>query len=298
MPQERIRSYFKSLSVLPLTSAFTVIVSSVLRKIFNRRKERDLFVEMEVMKWIFSGGGKVNRDKTTVIASVNFGPGSKSILLRLRRATSDFHVFRQVFMEEEYAEILKMVKDHSSPINIVDAGANIGTTSLWLKTFFPLARVYAIEADNENFKCLEANFKLNQMEQDLIPLHRALWNNDDELSVISDFRDGRSHSKSVSDYAKGNTTVKGITVDEIKSMIPNHQIDVFKIDIEGAEKQLFADQKKAGQIFTNIGVIAIEVHPEHIEETMVVNFFKNIGYNEFRNGETHFFNRKDIISYA
>jgi hypothetical protein len=63
--------------------------------------------------------------------------------IRLRRRTSDFDVFRQIFLCRQYALRPKEPVEY-----IVAAGANIGLASVYLLRRFPLARVIAIEPDS------------------------------------------------------------------------------------------------------------------------------------------------------
>ncbi len=77
-------------------------------------------------------------------------PGSTGSSSRasLRKNSSDAQVFRQVVVEGEYAALTQFIqtKGFSSAIRyILDAGANIGLTTLHLKQHFPAAEVIAIE---------------------------------------------------------------------------------------------------------------------------------------------------------
>src|SRR5262245_51740970 len=76
--------------------------------------------------------------------------GSTSVVLRrdefpyvIRHGTSDFAVFCEVLLQEEYACI-----PHLDDVRtIVDAGANVGFSTRYLLRRFPSARVIALEPD-------------------------------------------------------------------------------------------------------------------------------------------------------
>lgn len=55
--------------------------------------------------------------------------------LYLRPGTSDRDVFRQIFIEEEYGLI---PKNNSHKVStVIDCGANVGITTVYLVTIFP-----------------------------------------------------------------------------------------------------------------------------------------------------------------
>lgn len=72
--------------------------------------------------------------------------------LYLRPGTSDRDVFRQTFIEEEYGIIPK--NNNHKVQTVVDCGANIGITTVYLAKIFPKAQLIAIEPDPGNFSVL------------------------------------------------------------------------------------------------------------------------------------------------
>lgn len=283
--------YVRSLRTLPFLHALKVVAASVTRHFFKQDTEKDAFVQMEVVKWVLRRGGAVRSERNGLLIFVHAATGQPPVQVFLRKATSDFYVFRQVFMEEEYHELVPLIENRSAELQIIDAGANIGTTTLWLKSNFPNARIISVEADQENFHCLARNIDLNRDMSGLMPLYRALWINEDELAIHSDFRDGKSHSKSVSAEGSGVRNVKGIKASQLKSMLSG-EINIFKIDIEGAEQHLFNDEVMAAEVLENVKVVAIELHPEWVDEEKVVDQFRRLGYQGFHRGETYFFSKK------
>jgi hypothetical protein len=90
--------------------------------------------------------------------------------LYLRISTSDWEVFRQVFIEKGYQEPY-MARPHAAQLKrfynavldsgktpvIVDCGANIGLSAVWYSSQFPKAVVVAIEPEPRNFAMLQKN---------------------------------------------------------------------------------------------------------------------------------------------
>ena len=122
---------------------------------------------------------------------------------------------------------------------IVDCGANIGATTLYFSTHIPNATVIAIEPERSNFELLVKNMA-----------DRA--NTKTVYAAISSVA-GRAHivdagignwgyrTEFVDDQNSGTDSVPCITMREIYA---SHSVGFFplivKIDIEGAERDLFA----------------------------------------------------------
>lgn len=78
----------------------------------------------------------------------------------LRDDSSDLKVFLQVFSKNEYLTLVRAVSDNADakPLIIVDLGANIGLTALYLSAFLPVQKYIALEPSTENFALLCKNF--------------------------------------------------------------------------------------------------------------------------------------------
>ena len=104
--------------------------------------------------------------------------------IQLRNGTSDFAVFRQVFLEQQY----NLPAAHSAEF-IIDAGANIGLASAYFLSINPMASVVAIEPDLENYTLAIENLKPFGARCRLI--HGALWSRSGTVGVSrGTFRDG------------------------------------------------------------------------------------------------------------
>src|SRR5262245_8086929 len=88
------------------------------------------------------------RGPTTRISRPGYG---EPFTLRLRG--SDLMTFFQVIVHKGY----ELPWSGPDPRVIVDAGANIGLSSIWFATQYPEAKVIAIEPNRDNFALLEEN---------------------------------------------------------------------------------------------------------------------------------------------
>jgi len=151
----------------------------------------------------------------------------------LRPQTSDFDVFRGVFIDGQYDFDVS-----GSVRTIVDCGANVGLTSLYFHRRYPHARIVAVEPHPENFEFAERNTRAYQQ---ITTLRRAIWPDAGELAIRSgSYRDGRHWAAQVSAEVRiGDVTAPAVTMQDLIREFRIDEIDILKIDIEGAEKQLF-----------------------------------------------------------
>lgn len=165
-----------------------------------------------------------------------------------RPGTSDEGVVNQIFIQEDYSLVRlkrfddlakfaeRQIRCEQAPL-IVDAGANIGASSVYFALKYPLAKIVAIEPSLENFFLLSTNSKGLQIEPSL----GGIASKPGSLNVIdvgSGFWGLRTEAAVTGEF--GNH-VPAITID---SIYQEHKKGYFpfivKIDIEGGEKELFS----------------------------------------------------------
>jgi FkbM family methyltransferase len=175
--------------------------------------------------------------------------------LYLRVATTDVSVYRQIFVERHYDIPLD-----STPGVIIDAGANIGLSSVFFALKYPAARILAIEPDKDNFEMLSAN---TREYSNIRPLNAALWSEEGEISLV-DSGEGSHGFQTRKDLIQGETplrSIKAVTIPSVKRDYQFSKIDLLKIDIEGAEKEVFETSK---DWINDVQAIMAEVH-EHLK---------------------------------
>lgn len=92
---------------------------------------------------------------------------SERIRFETQKKTSDRTVFYNVIVKEQYKDLLV-----DNPVNIIDAGANIGCTSVYFARLYPDARIIAIEPDQDNFDTMLENIR---PYPNIIPVKAGLW---------------------------------------------------------------------------------------------------------------------------
>ena len=166
----------------------------------------------------------------------------------LRIDTSDFCAYRDVliFKSKSYDPGIP----NFSPDTIVDAGAHIGMASVLFALRYPRARIIAIEPEPSNFAALVRNtapFKT------ITPIQAALWRDDGEVTLGP----SSAHPKGAFQIVEnGSQRVRAIKMDTLIRETGIASIDLLKVDIEGAEIEVF----ESCHWIRNVRVIAIELH--------------------------------------
>lgn len=181
-------------------------------------------------------------------------PGTKTKVL-LRLGSSDISVFNGIFHWQEYGWDLER-----QPRTVVDGGAYIGLSAIYFTMRYPGVRVIAVEASESNYNLLVRN---TSAFPNIEPVHAALWPQPGSL-VLTDpgtglwglqVRDASAAEETQMD--KSYDSVRAITIPDIVRDCKLDKIDLLKIDIEGAEKELFG---APAPWLDQVDAICIELH--------------------------------------
>jgi FkbM family methyltransferase len=180
-------------------------------------------------------------------------PGMKCPV-QLRFGTTDVEVFKQVLLDSEYDFSLP-----SAPKVIVDAGANIGLSAVYFANKYPSAVIYALEPEESNFKLLEMNVAAYPQ---IKPLHAALWSEDKQIMLVDPLGGHCGFMTQEETPQKGHQHgfVPAITLDTLMKQKGLKCIDLLKVDIEGAEKEVF---ESCSTWIGKIGVVMVELHDRY-----------------------------------
>ena len=166
----------------------------------------------------------------------------------LRIDTSDFCAYRDVLIVKSKSYD-PGIQDFT-PSTIVDAGAHIGMASILFAHMYPAARIVAIEPEPSNFAALVRN---TTPYKTITPIQAALWREDGEVTLGP----CNAHPKGAFQIVEnGSQRVRAITMDTLMRETGIHSIDFLKVDIEGAEIEMF----ESCPWIKNVRVIAIELH--------------------------------------
>lgn len=179
--------------------------------------------------------------------------------LFLRPGTDDIDAVLNNIVRREYGQFdIDVI-----PKVIVDAGAYIGDTAAYFLSRFPTAKVYAVEPNPDSIAMAQRNLAPYGDRVSLIPA--ALY---DKTTRV--FVNGIATGAHI-----GNVgfDVETITLPALLKEIPEGFIDILKLDIEGAEAQLF------GAYFDDwlpkVGMIIMETHGPEIEQRVLRTLLEN-----------------------
>jgi FkbM family methyltransferase len=160
--------------------------------------------------------------------------------------STDVLTYEQVFLNNEYE-----FRAIERPQVIVDAGANVGLASILFANRYPQAKIFAIEPEHDNFTLLTENV---HPYDNIVPLHAALWGENTTIHLMDP---GDGAWGFMTEPAGEGRAVRAITVDRLMSDHGIGHIDILKVDIEGAEKEVFAD---TSAWIDRVGSIIVELH--------------------------------------
>lgn len=170
--------------------------------------------------------------------------------IHFRRGTSDFACFEQIFLSQQYHSPFKI-----EPLTIVDAGANIGTSVRYFAAKYPEAEIWAIEPDVSNFELLKSNCETLPRTH---LIASALWPNNEPVFFTN--LDAAKWEFEVTNAPPVATSLalSSVTIPDILAQIPSGRINLLKLDIEGAERELFQENTEAW--LSKVDVLVIELH--------------------------------------
>ncbi len=144
---------------------------------------------------------------------------------------------------------------------VFDVGAHIGSFPVAIHSIFPDAHITAFEPHPDNFFFLKKNAKFASC-----------------INVAVTSYEGEAHlgdHKAPSSYALGDygILVKTVTLDSYAAAVS--RIDLLKVDVEGAEKDIF--EHITPSVLAKTNRIMMEIHPPH-DSDWFVKLFKRNGF--------------------
>lgn len=147
---------------------------------------------------------------------------------------------------------------------IIDCGANVGISVMHQRWRHPQARIVAFEPDEDVFACLERNLANNGIAG--VECHRqAVWVHGDGVSFGREGADGGSILRATS-----ATRVPSVRLRDV--LLAHGDVDLLKIDIEGAETEVLLD---CGDALGRVERILVEYHsfrdrPQRLHELLAL----------------------------
>jgi FkbM family methyltransferase len=178
---------------------------------------------------------------------------ASGLRVSITHGTPDVLTLDQAFYQDVYepprAAAAKLER-LGRPLRALDLGANIGIWGLWMHGRFPVRRITAVEPDPENAAKHRRQIALNGLED--------RWELRQAAATCADgpvaFTVGRATTGHIDDRGdRGAVEVSGV---DSFSLLGD--VDLLKIDIEGAEWPLLLDPRFAA---IEVPVVMLEYHP-------------------------------------
>lgn len=137
------------------------------------------------------------------------------------------HGIKEIFLDGVYNQTL------ANNAYILDCGAHIGLSVIYLKKICPSANIVCFEPDNKNYDLLQKNIAAHQLKN-IDARNEAVWNENTTLHFI---QEGNMSSK-IGENSNSNTVT--VKASRLKDFL-NKKVDFLKLDIEGAEYKVMKD---------------------------------------------------------
>ena len=192
--------------------------------------------------------GKSEKELRKIRKQPRFKEGFSGILekkLKYTDSASFCFIFDEIFRKKIY-----QFKSSSKHPHIIDAGANIGLSTIYFKLLYPEAKIIAFEPDEKAYNALQYNvnsFGLNDVQL----IKKGIWNDNTRLKFYAEGADGGR----IATASEGNQIVD-IEVERLAPYLDN-KIDFLKMDIEGVEVNVIKDCQDR---LVNVENIFVEYH--------------------------------------
>jgi FkbM family methyltransferase len=162
---------------------------------------------------------------------------NSGVAVALRHHTGDVLVLDEIFSQGEYeppAEVEAVLAALPARLRVVDLGANIGLFGAWALGRFPEATILAVEADPGNAAIHRQTIAANGLD--------GRWRLVEAFAATSAAVVPFAADEHATSHA-AHGSEKSIEVTTIDVFPELTEVDLLKIDIEGAEWELLADPR-------------------------------------------------------
>jgi len=189
---------------------------------------------------------------------VQLAIGGRRHTLALRANGADVFTFYEIFLKGVYDACLPL----RPAATILDLGANIGVASVYFKQHCPDAYVIAVEPELANFGMLVENVSGIGVQVNHAAV--AARGGTGELTLASG-----PTAHSLAERTRGATAAQAtplVTLDDLAVGCGITSVDVLKVDIEGAEADVFAHRWRLLDV---TAMVLVELHGGEAREIVV-----------------------------
>lgn len=185
------------------------------------------------------------------------------VRLRYRLNRGDIQSFREIWLERAYRLPFPVTKGV-----LVDLGANIGCTSIWLTKEYGFGKVIAVEPDTTNAQLARKNFDLNGIPGEVVGAAIGPADGIAKFQAADDSNQGR--------LSQEGQAVEMISMRSILDRFQLSEIDLVKIDIEGSEQALLTGPR---EWLSRTKAVIVEFHPRLVDCRALARLLELEGFN-------------------
>jgi FkbM family methyltransferase len=196
-----------------------------------------------------------NRERTIRVC------GGIELCYRLNRG--DLQSVREVWIDEVYRLPFDLTPHH-----VVDLGANIGLTSLWLAYRYGCRTIIAVEPSPENARLARLNLQRNHIQAEVVEAAVG------PCDGTAYFQEGRASN--LGRLAPTGRPVRQVSMPLLLQKLPSGvDVDLLKVDIEGSEEPLLRENL---DWLGRVRSIIAEFHPDMVDYPSLIRKLEAQGF--------------------
>ena len=198
--------------------------------------------------------------------------------VHMRPGTADVAVARDLMMKQPH---LPPDTIWLGDVRLVwDLGAHIGLAALDYAEHWPSAKVVAVELEPHNAGVCRLN--LAPLGERCEVIEAAIWASDGEVRIAVESGEADTNAFRAEGTAAGNgRAVPALSLDTLLVRTAGErQVDLCKLDIEGAERQVLRENTDWA---TSVRTLAVEVHDDYTTEDCADDL-RRLGYESVQPG--------------
>ncbi|HET9239894.1 MAG TPA: FkbM family methyltransferase [Oligoflexus sp.] len=169
----------------------------------------------------------------------------------VRADSTDPWVFQQVFIQQDYRALAQKAEIRV----IIDAGAYVGYSSIYFAELYPHAFIYALEPEEENFQALQRN---TRHYPNIKAIQAALWKEEGFVEVHKGSGEQWAFQVHAAKTPRPDH-IPSVTIQSLMQQYRLPRIDILKIDIEGAESEVF-EAPGCHEWLGSVRILVVELH--------------------------------------
>ena len=203
---------------------------------------------------------------------------ANNVTLTYRLNRGDIQSIREVWLDEAYRLPFSL-----QPNLIVDLGANIGLTSIWLWKNYKVKKIIAVEASSTNAELVRRNFSDNNINANVI--EAAIGSYDGIATFDASKESNLGKVVLNSEQTNNKHKIRMISMATLLANVPKDEIiDLVKMDIEGGEQQLLSSNLSW---LTRIKAMIAEFHPDRVDYPGLVKILEQQGFRYIAANTVH-----------